>query len=656
MLKYIGKIKLKQVKGSKTMDQGHSSSSEEEKEEIIKRWHRIGWGSVNTVLLFMIVGFIWASASPTYQMEVERSGEYLSPRTTFRFAFNRPVDRQMVALVEPAVAGNWTFDDFVVSPHLARTLVFTPETTLAPDTQYHVRITNVHNAFAPQVGSIDVDETFRTPPVPAVTSVTPTEHENVSPDLQWVLTLDRPNVGLADFEFLVDPAIPFTVVRSEDGMTYTAAPISRLDQGTTYLLTIFRRNVQYATGTETVAFQSEPAKVFEGEWQIRQPPKIVNVSPSGGSVKRTEKVSIQFAEPVSLDAFSAAARIEPELTGSWSASADETTFTYTSSRLSYETDYTVVVAAGTPTINAGYLEEEVRHTFTTIGHVNVTRFSPSDTATGVSVGNTIQVTFDQGVDHASAEKKFSVSPAIDGVFSWNGTTMIFDPVDRLAYDYAYTVRVGGGVQSVDGLDSDKEFSASFSTELSQKKLAVPFHRQERPLSCEAATLVMALRYRGVKVSESTLIDQIGYDPTPHKDGVWGNPHVAFVGSYYGKQVTTGYGVYWDPIARVSNLYRKSRAFTNGSVQDLTGEIQKGNPIIVWGNAASGKRADWKTTDGKNIVAIVGEHTRVVIGYVGSAENPTSIITLDPLSGERYFSRTSFEANWSLLGKAGVVVE
>ena len=53
---------------------------------------------------------------------------------------------------------------------------------------------------------------------------------------------------------------------------------------------------------------------------------------------------------------------------------------------------------------------------------------------------------------------------------------------------------------------------------------------------------------------------------------------------------------------------------------------------------------------------MGIGVAIVSGFVGSASNPTEIIVVDPLYGERYYTASSFEANWSTLGKAGVVVE
>ncbi len=611
---------------------------------------------LNVALVFVLGVLIFISLPPSHAATYDTLGTYVSPQASIRIAFDRPVNRKIVATIEPEVAGNWTYENFAYSTHLARTLTFTPIVSFAPGTEYKVHLAGVRNVLTAQGKSQNIEFTLLTPPVPSVKEVTPAQTDILRPDASWAVALDVANDQLASFDFVFDPAVEAAATLNAEKTQYTVTPNEPLHQGTEYTLTIFRKNVQYFVGTQTVVHASDPAQAFTGAWKTREAPGIKDFTPTGDAVKKGEKIAVTFSESMDAKSVTEHITIDPKLAGSWKADADKKTFTHSSGPLALGTTYTVTIPKGVKTASGGYFENDAPYTFTTLGNVTVNHFSPGDSSTGAGVSSTVEVTFNQDVNHASAEKVFSFSPAVSGKISWNGNTMLFKPDNALAYNSSYAVKIAKGVKSVDGLDSNKEFSASFSTELSQTKLAATFHRQERPLSCEAAALTMALRYKGVNVSESALIDQIGFDTTPHKDGVWGNPHVAFVGDYYGKQVTTGYGVYWEPIARVGALYRSTRYFTNGTVQDLTKEIQKGNPVIVWGNASSGRRADWKTKDGQSIIAIVGEHARVVIGFIGSADNPSRIITLDPLSGERYFTTSAFEANWSLLQRGAVVVE
>ncbi len=106
--------------------------------------------------------------------------------------------------------------------------------------------------------------------------------------------------------------------------------------------------------------------------------------------------------------------------------------------------------------------------------------------------------------------------------------------------------------------------------------------QDHPLSCEAASLKMALSGKGVFVSENEIMEKIGYDLTPCKDNIWTDPYQIYVGDINGKVCRTGYGVYWGPIAKAAQNFRLAEDFSNWKIEDLTREIKLGNPVIVWG--------------------------------------------------------------------------
>lgn len=190
----------------------------------------------------------------------------------------------------------------------------------------------------------------------------------------------------------------------------------------------------------------------------------------------------------------------------------------------------------------------------------------------------------------------------------------------------------------------------------QTLLSVALDYQDRPLSCEAAALKMALANKGVKVSETQIMNLVGYDPTPHKNGIWGDPYQAFVGNIDGKQNTTGYGVYWDPIARAARQWRPARVITNGSLKDLTVALDAQQAIVIWGTLGRAYRETWKTPQGKTISAWKGEHARTLIGYVGTQDKPTKFIINDPVAGRLNWSTATFSANWAAFNNSAVIVE
>lgn len=114
------------------------------------------------------------------------------------------------------------------------------------------------------------------------------------------------------------------------------------------------------------------------------------------------------------------------------------------------------------------------------------------------------------------------------------------------------------------------------------QIDIPFHRQEHSLSCEIASLRTALLAYGLDVPESELLRRLPFDRTPKSVGVWGDPNKGFVGNVDGKMFMTGYGVYWDPIASLSQQWKRAEVVRNATPQELAQHILAGRPVIVWG--------------------------------------------------------------------------
>jgi uncharacterized protein YvpB len=130
-------------------------------------------------------------------------------------------------------------------------------------------------------------------------------------------------------------------------------------------------------------------------------------------------------------------------------------------------------------------------------------------------------------------------------------------------------------------------------------LDVPLIRQEFPLSCEAASLQMALAYYDIDVTQTSLIEEIGVaEPrnlTLVRPGyyIWGDPEVAFVGDINGwfsgerdgqtkLEYGTGWGVHNGPITRVAKQYRPdSEEVDQANPRILKKAISEGYPVLWW---------------------------------------------------------------------------
>ncbi|MDD5341795.1 MAG: Ig-like domain-containing protein [Patescibacteria group bacterium] len=578
--------------------------------------------------------------------------------STILIRFDKPINRRaLVPKLTPDLDGEWSFEEPLAGDrHLFRAIRFIPNRVFEPSTTYAVTLEGITDLFRyakPRTYST----TLTTQALPEVSSVAPTDGaKGVSPQSQVEITLTGANHDYAEFEIVFDPVIVYTVQRNETLDRYIIVPESPFSQGATYALTINRSFIVRDRQTQIITYRGEPEKMYHGTFTIAPPPKTVTVSPAGEQVFTDEKFVVTFTEAMDSESLRKHFTVSPATEGSLSLSDDRVTATFVpSEKLAFDTDYRVTVTAGAANANGGFFPDDVSYAFRTIGAVKATHHSPPDGAVGVAIGSSIEVTFDQAVDRASAEKAFSTEPAIAGTFSWNERTMKFTPSSALPFDTAYQVRLASGIQSVYGQNSRVIHGFSFRTALSTVKLNVAIDLQDRALSCEAAAIKMALANKGVRVSEDDIMNYVGFDQTPHKGNTWGDAYLAFVGDINGRQNSTGYGVYWEPIAKAASHWRPSQAFTGWTSSQVAEEIENGNAVVVWGVYGRGYEDSWNTPAGKYIYAWMGEHARTVIGFVGSTNNPIKFIINDPYVGQITWTKAQFESNWGIFGKAGVVV-
>lgn len=192
-------------------------------------------------------------------------------------------------------------------------------------------------------------------------------------------------------------------------------------------------------------------------------------------------------------------------------------------------------------------------------------------------------------------------------------------------------------------------------------LDVPWDRQEFGLSCEEASLRMALAYEHVATSDAAILDIIGTDERPAymQDGVlrWGNPYTTFVGNPNGSEVAlTGYGTYYSTIAHAAVALggRVLRSGEGVAPAQLYDSILTGHPAVVWSTYRwiSAPRNDYVSFDGRRIpYAGPVEHAVTAVGV-----SPTAILINDPLLGVAWIDKATFEASYATYNQMAVILE
>jgi uncharacterized protein YvpB len=311
--------------------------------------------------------------------------------------------------------------------------------------------------------------------------------------------------------------------------------------------------------------------------------------------------------------------------------------------LSKDAEFTVLLPRGMTSRRGGVLEEDLTFRFRTLGAVAVASGIPDEATPNVSVNTPVAITFNQETDHGSAEQKFSLVPPVAGTFSWQENTMVFTPRDPLQFNGEYTFRLEPGVKGIDGTDSVQSFSSRFRTASQEFALSVPYFRQQENFTCNIAALRMLLTYRGVTVAEQELKGIIGSSGSRGN----GNPY---------KNHVTDYGTYWDAIEKGVRDFRPYRIFKDWSLGELIAEVQRGNPVMVWGQNgwSDPHEISWTAADGTYIYAVNGMHSYVVRGFRGSADNPTHILVNDPWRGVYSLPTDEFIRRWNYFRVAMIV--
>lgn len=288
-------------------------------------------------------------------------------------------------------------------------------------------------------------------------------------------------------------------------------------------------------------------------------------------------------------------------------------------------------------------------------NVHITDTFPKKGWIQVAADVPVKMAFNKPVNRESAETRVSFDPPINGRISWEDDTMVFVPENNFPFNTIFTVKMAPGVKGLDGTELVDEYVFYYAIQEEIFRLKVPAIYQKYTLSCETASLRMALLYRGIDVDEDNLLADVGYDPSIRNGDNWGNPYVGFVGKVKGSQMVNGYGVFWEPIARAANKYRYAKSFENWTVDQLTDSIQKGTPVIVWLALKNGRPVEWVAPSGDLINTVADEHAVLAIGFRGTRKNPSHIIINDPLVGESYWDTAIFTKKWSAFKQSGVVV-
>lgn len=570
------------------------------------------------------------------------SGTYLtSAEEPIAVEFSLPIDEKLVKLyVSPEVMGHWEFEKTIFDLPLKWKAKFYPEESFYPGQKIVVYATGLKAQWGKQELHEQAVEMFA-PKIPQIVSTSPQDkQENVLADTTIGIVYDAPLGKFVETGFKISPAVGFNLETGNDWQILTLK--EPLNQGQTYEVEVYQTPRSYRVLDNENLILGETRLAGRFSFETVATPLISSYSPQGSGALPSDPLKVVFSEAMNQKRVEESFSFAPQTAGkvSWE---NERTFIFTpDSPWKKETKYEAHFAPGIISQAGGATSAETVLSFETVGRVKVYSFSPGPNTYGLNPATTnIVVEFNQKVDHASAQQKFSLSPTESGTFSWSGNKMTYAVAGKLNYSTKYTIEVSAGVKTVDGFDSTQDFQSSFTTRSETFTLNVPQYYQDprtQTFNCNLVAIQMALGYLGKGVPSQEQIKAA--------IGVGQNPNASWVDSY---------GTHTAPAA--AYLTSKGVNFsvkTGWNVPALAKEVEKGNPVILWWYNRYSTPKGTKTLPG-GYLGYNGMHSEVVRGFVGSSSNPSYLLTNDPWRGPLTYSQSLFKSTWAYLNYTAIVV-
>jgi uncharacterized protein YvpB len=581
-----------------------------------------------------ILGVVIAACALAYFHQQVKAQYHLSDirvGSPISVSFTRPSKSDVKYQLSPELDGSWRISrNFFGITGIS----FVPSRKLVPGSVYSLKIANVTPVLAshPSIENKIIRVTVERPA--AVAAVEPGPGAaNVPVAAVVKVRLEEPSGGLRELRLQADAPLVSAEPESRDDKLFEWKFSSPLNEGQTYHISVLdlkQKGTQHQT-LVTSSFTTVP------EPHITSATNRDHFYP-GDSLSLTFDQDMKPTDSDFSFGFSGQ--------GHWQ---DARNYVFVPTGLKPGQIYRYSVAKGAESVNGGLVEAQHDYQISTPGVVFVAGASPN--GGNVAINSTISITFDQPVDHNSAQAAFSLTPGVPGNFTWSGNSMIYQ-AGGLTYQSTYVVSLSKGIKSVYGLDSTVGWSNQFTTTYEIVKLNVPYFKQVYALSCEEAALRMALAYRGINVSENDIIVRENYNPRPRDTATnsWDDPYQMYVGNVNGVMGVSGWGVYSPPVAAAARgLGRNATAVTGITINQIAQAIHDGNPVVLWGiNGPTAKVDSWNTGSGV-VQAPKNEHARTVYGVAGSASNPVGFYLHDPVYGDVYWSVAQMQWNMSFGG-------
>jgi len=533
--------------------------------------------------------------------------------------------------ISPDQQGTWECSQRILGSDYCIKFRYNYDSTFWPDTKvvvYASGLTRILNNGPVHEQAWE----FHTPKTANIVSIFPAlDADNIPISKPIIINFDNSVGDFLEWKLVSQPEVPYEILYPEDNvmMINFTQP---LEQDRDYNFDLYRNSRTYKISDKTTKELGETVQLPSIRFRTVRTPGIDSYEPQGDMVRAESIIKVTFKEDMNLSDVERKFSITPETQGTISWESDRIFVFTPQNPLNKDTEYSINFGKGLLSKFGGETKDPINLKFRTIGKVTVIGTYPISGYYGIEPTSTnLVITFNQEVDHESAQQHFSMSPDVGGWFSWDGNSMIYNVSGKLGYSTQYNYSVSPGVKTIYGLDSDQQYNGYFTTRDYVFLLGVPYYGQAGTFNCNVAAAQMALSYRGIYVDQESIKAGIGYGSNPDYNWV------------------ESYGTNIGPLNGYINNYRGTGVFYGTDLGRVLDEVSNGNPVVFWRYNGLTRNYGW---DGN---FFRGQHSGVVVGYVGPKSYPYQVIIHDPWYGANIYMDTgTFVGYWSYIGWAVAV--
>ena len=374
------------------------------------------------------------------------------------------------------VSGSWSLS--------GTTATFNPGVNLANNTAYTMTVGTgvtdlvgnaLANAYQFSFTTIAAGDT--TPPT--ISSTTPANGAtgvSVSDNIIVVFSeaMDATTINSSNIIFQITSGSTVNGTWGLNGAIATFNPSSNLNNNTSYTMTLYAGLKDIAGNNLSTAYQFSFTTAAAAD---TTPPTVTAVQPTGTGASITAQPGASFSEAMDQNSFTTSTVILQQGSTNVSGSIQSTSTGVNiipSSNLLNSTTYTATITTGVQDVAGNNMANNYVWNFTTSAAADTTpptisTTTPANGATGVSVGNSIQVVFSEAMQTStinSSNITFQTSngTTVSGTWGYSGTTATFNQSSALSYSTSYTMVVGTGVTDLAGNALANAYTFSFTTQ------------------------------------------------------------------------------------------------------------------------------------------------------------------------------------------------